>query len=106
LQFLTGYLIEKALSIDILFVFLLILSYFQVPPQFQHTVLFWGIFGALVMRFILIALGLAESKPSTELSTSSALSSCARASGCYLRATGRSSRSGTCSSAASVACCR
>jgi predicted tellurium resistance membrane protein TerC len=58
LQFLTGYLIEKALSIDILFVFLLILSYFQVPPQFQHTVLFWGIFGALVMRFILIALGL------------------------------------------------
>jgi tellurite resistance protein TerC len=47
LQFLTGYLIEKALSIDILFVFLLILSYFQVPPQLQHTVLFWGIFGAL-----------------------------------------------------------
>jgi tellurite resistance protein TerC len=58
LQFLTGYLIEKALSIDILFVFMLILGYFQVPPKFQHTVLFWGIVGALVMRLILIALGL------------------------------------------------
>ena len=50
LEFLTGYLIEKALSIDNLFVFLLLFSYFAVPPILQHRVLFWGVFGALVMR--------------------------------------------------------
>lgn len=59
LGFLAGYLVEKALSIDNIFVFLLIFSYFKVPEQFQHRVLFWGIFGALVFRAIFIALGAA-----------------------------------------------
>jgi tellurite resistance protein TerC len=58
IQFLTGYLIEKSLSVDNIFVFVLIFSYFAVPAQYQHRVLFWGIFGALVMRAILIGLGL------------------------------------------------
>ena len=59
LQFLTGYLIEKALSVDNIFVFVLIFSYFQVPPRYQHRVLFWGILGALVMRGAMIAAGAA-----------------------------------------------
>jgi TerC family integral membrane protein len=58
LEFLTGYLIEKSLSVDNIFVFLLIFTYFRVPPQYQHRVLFWGVLGALIMRAILIALGL------------------------------------------------
>lgn len=57
LQFFTGYLIEKSLSVDNLFVFLLIFSYFKVPPNYQHTVLYWGILGALVMRGVLILVG-------------------------------------------------
>lgn len=57
LQFLAGYLLEKSLSVDNLFVFLLIFNYFSVPAQFQHRVLFWGILGALVMRAIFILLG-------------------------------------------------
>jgi tellurite resistance protein TerC len=57
LEFLTGYLIEESLSIDNMFVFLLIFSYFGVPSLYQHKVLFWGIVGALVMRAIFIALG-------------------------------------------------
>jgi tellurite resistance protein TerC len=57
LQFLTGYLIEKSLSVDNLFVFLLIFSYFRVPPKYQHKVLFWGIIGALIMRGALIIVG-------------------------------------------------
>jgi tellurite resistance protein TerC len=59
LQFLTGYLIEKSLSVDNIFVFVLIFSYFSVPAMYQHRVLFWGIFGALVMRAVLIATGAA-----------------------------------------------
>lgn len=59
LQFLTGYLIEKSLSVDNLFVFLLLFSYFKVPAKYQHKVLFWGIIGALIMRSILIASGAA-----------------------------------------------
>ncbi len=59
LQFLTGYLIEKSLSVDNLFVFLLIFTYFKVPAKYQHKVLFWGILGALIMRGTLIALGVA-----------------------------------------------
>lgn len=59
LQFFTGYLIEKSLSVDNLFVFLLIFSYFKVPAKYQHKVLFWGILGALVMRSILIGVGVA-----------------------------------------------
>jgi tellurite resistance protein TerC len=57
LEFLTGYLIELALSVDNIFVFVLIFSYFQVPAVHQHRVLFWGIFGALVMRGGMIAVG-------------------------------------------------
>ncbi len=59
LQFLTGYLIEKSLSVDNLFVFLLIFSYFAVPAIYQHRVLFWGVLGALVMRFVFIIAGAA-----------------------------------------------
>jgi len=59
LQFLSGYLIEKSLSVDNLFVFLLIFSYFQVPARYQHKVLFWGIFGALIFRAIFIFGGIA-----------------------------------------------
>src|ERR1041385_6977582 len=58
LEFLTGYLIEEALSVDNLFVFLLIFSYFRVPSEFQHKVLFWGIMGALVMRAAFIVAGI------------------------------------------------
>ena len=57
LEFLTGYVVEEALSVDNLFVFILLFSYFRVPPSLQHRVLFWGIFGALVMRGIMIAAG-------------------------------------------------
>ncbi len=56
-EFLTGYLIELSLSIDNLFVFLLIFSYFKVPKKYQHRVLFWGIFMALVLRMVMIFAG-------------------------------------------------
>jgi tellurite resistance protein TerC len=59
LAFLTGYIIEKALSVDNIFVFVLIFSYFAVPPLYQHRVLFWGVLGALVMRGVLIGVGAA-----------------------------------------------
>jgi len=59
LQFLTGYLIEKALSVDNLFVFALIFTIFAVPAQYQHRVLFWGVLGAIIMRGIFIAVGAA-----------------------------------------------
>jgi tellurite resistance protein TerC len=59
LAFLTGYLIEKSLSVDNIFVFILIFSFFAVPGKYQHRVLFWGILGALIMRGILIAVGAA-----------------------------------------------
>ena len=56
-EFLTGYLIELSLSIDNLFVFLLIFTYFKVPKKYQHRVLFWGIFMALVLRMVMIFAG-------------------------------------------------
>jgi tellurite resistance protein TerC len=59
LNFLTGYLLEKSLSVDNLFVFLLIFSYFKTPPEYEHKVLFWGIIGALVMRAAFIFAGVA-----------------------------------------------
>ncbi len=59
LEFFTGYVIEKSLSVDNVFVFALLFSYFAVPPIHQHRVLFWGIIGALVMRAIMILLGAA-----------------------------------------------
>jgi tellurite resistance protein TerC len=57
LEFLTGYLIEYALSVDNIFVFVLIFSYFGVPAKYQHRVLFWGIIGALVLRGVMIVAG-------------------------------------------------
>ncbi len=59
LEFTTGYLIEYALSVDNLFVFLVVFSYFKVPPEFQHRVLFWGILGALLLRAVFILTGAA-----------------------------------------------
>jgi tellurite resistance protein TerC len=59
LEFLTGYLLEEALSVDNLFVFILLFAYFKVPPEEEKTVLFWGIIGALIMRGIFIAAGVA-----------------------------------------------
>lgn len=58
-EFLAGYLIELSLSVDNLFVFLLIFTYFKVPSKYQHRVLFWGVLGALVMRITMIFLGTA-----------------------------------------------
>jgi tellurite resistance protein TerC len=57
LEFLTGYVIEEALSVDNIFVFIVIFSSFGVPPALQHRVLFWGVVGALVLRFVFILLG-------------------------------------------------
>jgi tellurite resistance protein TerC len=59
LKFLTGYLIEESLSIDNLFVFLIIFSYFGIPSKYQHKVLFWGILGAMIMRALFIFAGIA-----------------------------------------------
>lgn len=57
LEYLTGYLIEKSLSVDNIFVFVLVFTYFAVPAAYQHRVLFWGVLGALVMRGVLILAG-------------------------------------------------
>jgi tellurite resistance protein TerC len=59
LEFLTGYLLEYSLSVDNIFVFILLLSYFNIPRKYQHKVLFWGIIGAIIMRAILIFIGAA-----------------------------------------------
>ena len=58
-EFLTGYLIEKSLSVDNIFVFVIIFGFFQIPDEYQHKVLFWGILGALIMRIIFIFAGVA-----------------------------------------------
>jgi tellurite resistance protein TerC len=57
MEYFTGYVIEKALSVDNIFVFVLIFGYFRVPSRYQHRVLFWGILGALVMRGLMIGAG-------------------------------------------------
>jgi len=57
LEFTTGYVIEYSLSVDNIFVFAMLFSYFAVPPSYQHRVLFWGILGALVMRAMMIVAG-------------------------------------------------
>jgi len=59
LEFVTGYLIELSLSVDNLFVFILIFSYFKVPARYQHRVLFWGLLGALGLRLTMISVGAA-----------------------------------------------
>ena len=59
MEFLTGYVIEKALSVDNIFVFVVLFASFSVPKEFQHRVLFWGVFGAILMRAIFIGLGAA-----------------------------------------------
>ncbi|MDP4239227.1 MAG: TerC family protein [Bacteroidota bacterium] len=59
LEFLTGYLIEESLSVDNLFVFILIFGFFKIEPKYQHKVLFWGILGAIIMRGIFIFAGVA-----------------------------------------------
>ena len=59
LEFLTGYVLEESLSVDNLFVFILLFNYFKVPPEQQKTVLFWGIIGAMIMRGIFIVVGVA-----------------------------------------------
>jgi tellurite resistance protein TerC len=59
MQFLAGYLVELSLSVDNLFVFLLLFTYFQVPKRFQHKILFWGILGAILMRSVFIVSGIA-----------------------------------------------
>jgi tellurite resistance protein TerC len=62
LEYLTGYLIEKALSVDNIFVFVMVFRYFAIPAKYQHRVLFYGILGALVFRAIFVALGAALMK--------------------------------------------
>jgi tellurite resistance protein TerC len=57
LEFLTGYIVEKSLSVDNIFVFVMVFSYFAIPAKYQHRVLFYGIIGALIFRAIFIALG-------------------------------------------------
>ncbi len=59
LEFLTGYLVEYSLSIDNIFVFVLVFSYFAVPATYQHRVLFWGILSALILRGAMIGVGVA-----------------------------------------------
>jgi tellurite resistance protein TerC len=59
IEFLTGYVIERSLSFDNIFVFIVIFNYFAVPAQYQHRVLFWGILGALISRGVFIAMGAA-----------------------------------------------
>ena len=58
LEFFTAYLLEKSLSIDNLFVFIIVFEYFHIPPRFYHRVLFWGILGALIMRALFILTGI------------------------------------------------
>ncbi|MDQ4139840.1 MAG: TerC family protein [Bacteroidota bacterium] len=59
IEFLTGYVIEKSLSVDNIFVFVLVFNYFQIPAIYQHKVLFWGVLGALLLRVIFIFAGVA-----------------------------------------------
>lgn len=59
IQFLTGYVVEYSLSVDNLFVFMMVFAYFKVPTPYQHKVLFYGILGALIMRVIFIFAGVA-----------------------------------------------
>jgi tellurite resistance protein TerC len=57
MEYFTGYVLEKSLAVDNLFVFLMIFSYFKVPPQYQHRVLLYGVFGAIILRAIMVFVG-------------------------------------------------
>jgi tellurite resistance protein TerC len=57
LEFLTGYVVEKSLAIDNIFIFAVVFAYFGIPKKYQHRILFWGILGALLFRALFIALG-------------------------------------------------
>ena len=57
MEYFTGYVLEKSLAVDNLFVFLMIFGYFKVPPQYQHRVLLYGVFGAIVLRALMIFVG-------------------------------------------------
>ncbi|MDO4696547.1 MAG: TerC family protein [Neisseria sp.] len=57
MEYFTGYVLEKSLAVDNLFVFLMIFSYFKVPPQYQHRVLLYGVFGAIVLRAVMVLIG-------------------------------------------------
>lgn len=59
IEFLTGYVIEYSLSMDNILVFVVVMSYFRVPPQYQHRLLVWGVIGAFVLRGVMIGLGVA-----------------------------------------------
>ncbi len=59
LEFLTGYIVEKSLSVDNIFVFIVIFTYFGIPKEYQHKILFWGILGAIIFRILFIAAGAA-----------------------------------------------
>src|ERR1700756_673661 len=59
LEFFAGYLVEKSLSLDNVFVFLVIFQYFRVDPRYQHRLLFWGVVGALILRGVMIGTGVA-----------------------------------------------
>src|ERR1700736_4752823 len=83
LDFFTGYLIEYSLSVDNIFVFVLIFSHFRVSGKAQHRVLVWGILGALLMRGIMIGLGLARSLHFIGCSTFLASSSSSLLSACF-----------------------
>lgn len=57
LEYFTGYVLEKSLAVDNIFVFLMIFSYFKVPPEYQHRVLLYGVFGAIVLRALMVGIG-------------------------------------------------
>src|SRR3979490_2068851 len=72
--FLTGYVVEKSLGLDNILVIAMIFSYFRIPAQYQHRVLFWGVVGALVMRAVMIVAGVALIQTLSGSSTCSAQS--------------------------------
>ena len=105
-EYLAGFLIEKSLSIDNLFVFALIFAYFGVPAAFQRRALFWGIVGAIVLRAIFIFVGAALLDAFHYTSTSSAASSSSPVSASPATAPWRSTRNETRFSSSCGAFCR
>ena len=106
MEFLTGYLIEKSLAVDNIFVFLMILTYFAVPPEFQKRVLMIGIVGAIVLRTVMILLGSWLIAEFTGCCTSSAPSCCSPASRCGGPQARNPTSRATPRSSCCAACCR